>query len=153
MVKLLKDEKEEVKMDVLLEQAKEKLEIEDMPLTSLRDYRLYNEAARKANKKAKKCIYSIKPCPTELHPHQRIVFNRKDQPTNALAVYKSDDVIDFKMTLIPGKTYDLPEYIIHYLSEKANPIWGWVDLPNGERETRVVNKDHRFQLRQLYQEA
>lgn len=132
---------------------KAEIAIEDMPLTCLREYRLYNEAARKANKKARKVIHQIRPCPVELHPKQRIIFNRKDQPTNSLAVYKSDSVIDFKMTLHPGQVYDLPEYIIHYLAEKANPIWGWVELGNGERETRVVNKDHRFQLRQIYQEA
>lgn len=148
-----KQEVKTEKMDKMIDNAKEQIAIEDMPLTSLREYRLYNEAALAANKKAKKHIYDIKPCPTELHPHQRIVFNRKDQPTNPLAVYKYDSLIDFKMTLIPGKTYDLPEYIIHYLADKANPIWGWVDLPNGERETRVVNKDHRFQLRTIYQEA
>lgn len=150
---MAKHEQKEDKMDKMLESAQEQIAIEDMPLTNIREYRLYNEAARAANKKARKCIYPIKPCPVELHPKQRVIFNRKDQPSNPLAVYKSDSVIDFKMTLVPGKTYDLPEYIIHYLSEKANPIWGWVDLPNGERETRIVNKDHRFQLRQIYQEA
>lgn len=140
-------------MDKALETAKEQIAIEEMPLTSIRDYRLYNEAALAANKKARKCIYPIKPCPIELHPKQRIIFNRNDQPSNPLKVFLSDSKIHFDETLYPGKTYDLPEYVIHYLSEKANPIWGWVDLPNGERETRVVNKEHRFQLRTIYQEA
>ena len=131
----------------------ETVAIEDMPLTNIREYRLYNEAARKANKKLRICRYPIKPCPIELHPKQRIKFMRKDQPTNPLPVYLSNDLIHFDQTLIPGKIYDLPECIVHYLSEKGNPIWSWVDLPDGSKETRVVNKDPRFALQTIYQEA
>lgn len=125
--------------------------IEEMPLENIRDYRLYNEAARKANKKLRLCRYPIKPCPVELHPKQRIKFMRKDQPTNPLPVFISNDLIHFDQTLFPGKVYDLPECIVHYLSEKGNPIWAWVDLPDGSKETRVVNKDPRFALQTIYQ--
>ena len=135
---------------VLKEAEKEKLPIEDMPLESIRDYRLYNEEAGKINKKLRICKYPYKQCPVELHPHQRVVFRRNDQPENPLPVFLSDDKIHFEKTLVPGKSYDLPEYIVHYLSEKGDPVWGWVELPNGERETRVINKKPRFSLTPVY---
>jgi len=130
----------------------EKLPIEEMPLETMRDYRLYNEEARKQNKKLRLNRYPIKQCPVELHPKQRIVFRRNDQPENPLAVHVSDHLIHFTETLIPGNTYDLPEYIVHYLSLKGNPVWGWVNNPDGSKETRVINKTPRFSLTTVYQD-
>lgn len=130
----------------------EKPSIDDMPLTCLRDYRLYNEAARKENKRLGVCRYKIKPCPVELHPKQTVKFMRNDQPANPLKVFKSDDIIHFEQTLVPGKTYELPEYIVHYLSDKGNPIWKWYDLPNGERETGISHYVPRFSLTLAYSE-
>ena len=138
------------KIEETLDIAKEQVAIEDMPLETLRDYRLYNEKARTLNKKLKECRYPIKPCPVELHPKQTIVFRRNDQPNNPLDVYISNDIIEFKEKLIPGKTYELPEYVVHYLAEKGTPVWQWVDLPNGERETRVSHKKPRFSLHTVY---
>lgn len=137
----------------LKEAEENKLPIEEMPLNSIRDYRLYNEEARKLNKKLKICRYLIKQCPIELHPKQRIVFERIDQPTNPLPVFLSNYLIHFDELLIPGKTYDLPECIVHYLSEKGYPVWKWVNLPDGSKETQVVSKTPRFSLRTVYQEA
>lgn len=139
--------------ETLEKAAPEKLPIEDMPLNTLRDYRLYNEEARKLNKKLKICRYPIKPCPVELHPKQRVVFGRNDQPSNPLKVFVSNDKIHFDQTLIPGKTYDLPEYIVHYLGEKGNPVWKWYDKPDGSKETGISHKEPRFALRTVYQEA
>lgn len=124
--------------------------IDDMPLNSLADYIRYNTKARELNHKLGICRYPIKPCPVELHPKEKVVFSRKDQPSNPLPVYKSDDMIDFKMTLIPGKTYELPRYIIDYLSEKGVPIWQWVEKKDGSRETYIASKDPRFALRTVY---
>lgn len=140
-------------LEASLNQAQEKLPIEEMPLNSMRDYRLYNEEARKLNKKLRVCRYPIKQCPVDLHPKQRVIFRRNDQPTNPLPVFLSDEKIHFEETLIPGKTYDLPEYIVNYLAEKGDPVWDWVNLPNGERETRVITKKPRFSLTSVYQEA
>ncbi len=131
----------------------EKLPIEEMSLNSLRDYRLYNEEARKLNKKLGVCRYPIKPCPIELHPKQRITFRRNDQPSNPLTVFKSDDIIHFDEKLIPGKTYDLPEYIIHYLAEKGNPVWKWFENSDGSKETRISHREPRFSLTTVYREA
>lgn len=126
--------------------------IENMPLNSLADYIKYNDRARKANHKLRICRYPIKPCPVELHPTQRVIFTRKDQPTNPLPAYKSDHMIDFKMMLYPNKTYDLPLYIIDYLSQKGTAIWGWVDEPDGSRETKKVGMDPRFAIRTVWSE-
>ena len=140
-----KAEKEEVK--------KEEIPMEEMPLETLRDYRLYNERARKINKKHRKLLYPLKQCPEELHPHQRIVFNRNDQPTNPLPVYISNHLIEFKKTLIPGEVYDLPECVIHHLSTRGYPVWDWVEGKNGARETKVVSTTPRFALRTVYSEV
>ena len=141
-------------IDTIITKAKEAapISIEDMPLNCLDDYIAYNARARAMNKKLKICRYPIKPCPVELHPKERIVFARKDQPLNPLPVYLSDDMIDYKEKLIPGKTYDIPRYVVDYLAKKGTPIWAWFDNPDGSRETRVKAYDPRFSLRTVYQE-
>ena len=141
-------------MDKAINQAEqEKVAIEDMPLESLRDYRLYNEEARKLNKKLRTCRYPIKQCPVELHPKQRIKLANNDQTLIPVPVYLSNHLIHFDEKLIPGKVYDLPECIVHYLSEKGYPVWDWVNLPDGSKETRMVGKKPRFSLTTVYAEA
>jgi hypothetical protein len=145
--------KESSVMEETLEKAAaEKLAIEDMPLESLRDYRLYNEEAARQNKRLRVCRYPMRPCPVELHPTQRIIFGRNDQPSNPCKVYKSDSVIHFDKTLIPGQPYDLPQYIISYLAEKGYPIWEYRDKPDGSKETYLSHKTPRFALRTIYAE-
>jgi len=148
MTRLRKDESTAV-MDSAIAEA-EKPKIEDMPLETMRHYRLYNEEARMLNKKAKKCLHPLKQCPVDLHPTERIVFSRNDQPSNPLAVYVSNDKIHFEKTLVPGKTYDLPKYIVSYLAEKGKAVWGWVEKPDGSSETKIVNKERRFSLKTVY---
>ncbi len=128
--------------------------IEDMPLESLRDYRLYNEEAARLNKKlgVKPARYPYKQCPEELHPKQRIVFGRNDGNNNPQPVYLSNQLIEFKRTLVPGQTYDLPVCVVNYLSEKGYPVWKWRTLANGEQETYMSHKTPRFSLRTVYAE-
>jgi len=126
--------------------------IRSMPLTTYREYQEYNKAAREANKKSGYCRYEIKPCPEDLHPKQRIIFGRNDQPSNPLPVYLRNDKIEYKKTLIPGKTYDLPHCICEYLSGKGTPEWKWYDNPDGSRETRKASTTPRFALRTVYAE-
>lgn len=148
---------QKVEEDVLEKSLKtveeEKLSIEDMPLETIRDYRLYNEEARKLNKKLRVCRYPIKQCPVEMHPKQRIKFGNNDKSLNPVPVFLSNHLIHFDEKLIPGKVYDLPECIVHYLSEKGYPVWDWVNLPDGSKETRMVGKQPRFSLTTVYQEA
>ena len=136
-----------------LEDAQTETPVEDLPLESIRDYRIYNEKARAMNKKLKLCRYPIKQCPVELHPKQRIVFGRNDQPSNPLPVFLSNHLIHYDETLIPGKTYDLPECIINHLASKGTPVWKWFDNADGSKETRISHKEPRFQLRTIYSEA
>lgn len=126
--------------------------IEEMPLNSIRDYRLYNEEARKLNKKLKVCRYPIKQCPVELHPKQRVQFGRMDQPTNPLPVYLSNHLIHYDEKLIPGKIYDLPECVVDHLAKKGTPVWQWFTNPDGSKETRVASKTPRFSLRTVYED-
>ena len=142
------------KIDKIMKEAPktEKVAIEDMPLENLTDYIRYNREARQLNKKLKICRYPAKPCPVELHPMETIVFNRKDQPTNPLPVMLSNDMIDFKMTLIPGNTYELPRCVVAYLASKGTPNWGWFDNADGSRETRKTSIDPRFALRTIYED-
>ena len=134
------------------EAVQEQPDIESMPLETLRDYRLYNEEARRLNKKLRVCRYPIKQCPVELHPKQRIKFNNNDQSLHPVQVYVSNHLIHFDEKLSPGKIYDLPECIVHYLSEKGYPVWDWVQLSDGSRETRQTGKKPRFSLTTVYQE-
>lgn len=140
------------KIDETLTEAAKKLPIEEMPLTSLREYRQYNEEARKLNKQLRCCRYPIKQCPVDLHPKQRIKFGRNDQPSNPLKVFVSNHLIHYDETLVPGKIYDLPNCIVHHLQEKGTPVWSWVDNPDGSRETRMTHKEPRFQLSTVYSE-
>lgn len=130
---------------------KEELPLDEMPLDTLRDYRLYNEAACKMNKKLRSNRYPLKQCPTELHPKQRVKFGNNDQSVHPVKVMVSDHRIHFDESLTPGKIYDLPECIVHYLSEKGYPVWGWVTLPDGSKETRKINTKPRFSLTTVYQ--
>lgn len=125
----------------------------DMPLETIRDYRIYNEEARKINKKLRKCKYPIKQCPVELHPTQRIKFGNNDKSMHPVSVLLSNHMIHFDKKLIPGNTYDLPECVVHYLSEKGYPVWGWVTLSDGSKETRRTGKANRFSLTTVWQEA
>ena len=137
-------------METAVKEAEEAVSIQDMPLTSLREYKAYNEAARAANKKARKLVHPIKQCPVDLHPKDRIVFGRNDQPENPLKVFVSNDLIHYQETLIPGRTYDVPRCIVHYLAEKGTPVWKWRDLPDGSKETFYDHKVPRFALRTVY---
>ena len=130
--------------------AEGEIPIEEMPLTSLAEHMRYNERARAANKKLGVCRYKAKPCPVELHPTQRIVFGRYDQPTNMLPVFISDSMIDFELKLYPGQTYDLPLYVIDHLADKGTPIYDWFDNADGSRETRMISKTPRFAIRTIY---
>lgn len=135
----------------------EEVHIEDMPLTTLGDYSRYNRKARELNKKLKILRYPIKVAPTELHPHERVVFTRTDQPNNPLPVYLSNDLIHYDRTklkdqLVPGKEYDLPRVIIQHLGERGVPVWQWFDNADGSRETRKASVTPRFALRTVYKD-
>lgn len=131
--------------------------IEELPLETYRDYVRYNERARAANKKAKKLLYPMKQCPIELHPKQRIRFQRNDQPTNPLHVKKSNDIIDYEETLIPGRVYELPNVICDFLNKRGTPIWERKEKPKkpgqheAEWETVLSGFKNRFALQAVFE--
>lgn len=125
-------------------------ELSDLPLETFEDYMEYNRKARQLNKKLGLCRYPIKQCPEELHPKERVIFNRRDQPSNPQPVYLSNEMIEFKKTLIPGKTYDLPRCVVDYLQSKGTSVWKWYTNPDGSKETRISHHEPRFSLRTVY---
>jgi predicted ATP-grasp superfamily ATP-dependent carboligase len=86
-----------------------------------------------------------------LHPKQRVKFSNNDQSLHPVKVYVSNELIHFDQSLTPGHVYDLPECIVHYLSEKGYPVWSWVTGKDGEKETRQTGKKSRFSLTTIYQ--
>ncbi len=141
-------------MDSALREVEEgKLRIEDMPLETIRDYRLYNEEARRENKKLKLVRYPIKQCPIELHPKQRVKVDTTNGSRHPIPVFISNHNIHFDEKLVPGRIYDLPECIVDYLTTKGNPVWGWVNLPDGSKETRQIDRTPRFTLVSVRQES
>lgn len=149
------DEETSAKLVTEMATQPKEVEIEEMPLNSLGDYMRYNRKAREINKKLKVLRYPIKQCPVELHPYERIVFTRNDQPTNPLPVYLSNEMIHFDRTslkdqLRPGNTYDLPRCVIQHLAEREVPIWKWFDNSDGSKETRKSGANPRFALRTVY---
>jgi len=148
-----KKQEEEVKniMDeVVTETLTEREKMEQMSLKSLGDYMRYNKEVRRLNKMHGQAKYTIKQCPEELHPKERVVFSRNDQPTNPLDVFISNEMIEFKKKLIPGQTYDLPRCVVEHLASKGTPIWRWVEKADGSRETHKTALEPRFSLRTLY---
>ena len=146
------EEKKVDTMNQIISEAPQPQAIDDMPLTTYEEYKAYNAAARKENKRLRVCRYPCKPAPVELHPKERIVFGRVDQPLNALPVFLSNHLIHFEQTLYPGKTYDLPRVVINYLAEKGVPHWKWYENADGSSETRISHREPRFSLRTTYAE-
>jgi hypothetical protein len=129
--------------------------IDEMPLTSLREYKAYNERARKENKRLGVLRYPIKQCPVELHPTQKIIFEPRDQPENAVPCFLSNHLIHFHKMLYPGKEYDLPICVLNYMESKGKPVWNWVVNDDGTKETKITHTIPRFALRNVreYDEA
>lgn len=133
-------------MTAVLESVEKEVPLDQMPLETYEDYKKYNAKARLENKRARKQVYPPKPCPLELHPKTRIVFNRKDQPSNPLPVFLCNDMIDFQETLIPGKTYELPNMVVKFLQERGTYIYERVDNPDGSYDTKPKQKIPRFNI-------
>lgn len=126
------------------------VDINDMPLTTLGEYLRYNAKARELNKKLRIARYPIKQCPIELHPKERVQFSRNDGNNNKLPVYISNEMIEFKMDLEIGKTYDLPRCVVEHIAGKGTPEWKWFTNPDGSKETRISHYNPRFSLRTIY---
>ena len=147
---------EEAKIDTTEVKTEEPVEVpvNEMPLTSLREYRLYNERARKENKKLRINRYPIKQCPVELHPTQRVRITRVDgQGENVIPVFLSNHLIHYEKKLVPGEVYDIPKCVLHFLETRGHPVWKWFDAKNGAKETGISHYDPRFAISNIYSEV
>lgn len=124
--------------------------IDSMPLTSFTEYRKYNEEARRLNKKLGVLRYKIKQCPVDLHPSQRVIFQRNQKRTGDQKVHLSNHLIHFDKYLTPGKIYDLPECIIHHIESKGEAQWEKYTKPDGSENTRKAGSLPRFSLRTVF---
>jgi hypothetical protein len=136
--------------DMVPPAAKPEEDINSMPLNSLGDYLRYNAKAREMNKKLGLCRYRIKQCPEELHPKERVIVTYADGSNNDIPVYKSDEMIDYKARLKPGKEYSLPRYIVEYLANKGTVNWERRTMPDGSVETIANGFKPRFAVRTIY---
>lgn len=125
--------------------------IHAMPLETLEDYLAYNKEARSLNKQLRVCRYPIKQCPADLHPKERVMLGRVDGQSNAnsIPVLLDNEMIYFKETLECDKEYDLPYCVIDHLESKGYPLWEWVTLPDGSKETRQTRKNPRFTVKRV----
>ena len=130
----------------------EKVDINDMPLATLADYMRYNTEARKLNKKLKLNRYPIKPCPIELHPKEKVIVTSNEQPNNSVKVCLSNDMIDFKIELMPGKEYSLPRCVVDYIAEKGTPRYATKGNPDGTVTTYITHVEPRFSIRTIYKD-
>jgi len=128
------------------------MDITDMPFETMGDYMRYNERATSLNKKLRLARYPIKPCPIELHPHDRVTISRNDNNTGKIPALLSNDRIHFDKKLEPGKMYELPRCVIDHLAEKGTPVWKWFDKGEGEKETRISHYEPRFSIRTHYRD-
>lgn len=128
----------------------EEVDINDMPLNTLGDYLRYNKRAREINKKLRIARHPIKQCPIELHPKEKVEFNRNDQPNNPCMVHLSNEMIHFHEKLYPGKQYELPRCVVEHLASLGTNVWHWVTNGDGSKETKVSHKTPRFSIRTIY---
>jgi len=139
-------------MDKIIAAVPPPTEIEKMPLTTYEEYKEYNAVARRENKRLGMLRYPCKQCPVELHPHERVIIERKDQPTNPFPAFLSNHLIHFDKTLVPGKEYDLPRVVINYLVSLGRPNWKIVEKPDGSVDTYIDGYESRFSIRSVFTE-
>lgn len=121
------------------------VDLQKMPLKTIEDYKLYNEAARRAS-----CPVKIPP--SSLHKQYKIKFERFDQPDNVLKFLVVNADIDYQAELIPGHVYTLPEPVVRHLDSRAVPVYDEVEVREGgsvRTETKQVGERSRFVCRLL----
>lgn len=81
-------------------------------------------------------------------PMRRMKFMRNDQPENPMnvclkkVVYSAEhdrkEIVDFSKTLVPGKTYDLPDPVVEFLNTRSVPTYGERADPENPRQTVTI---------------
>ena len=148
----IEKEKDALKVPVMTEKAEITVrgpeDLDDLPLESVDDYRVYNRWARVFKK-------PVKFPPIEMHKHRKVRFTRSDnQRGNPLSVRRRDgeSLIDFHMILEDGKEYDLPVPIINFINKLGVPRYKEVKYPDGTSETVFSHNEMRFACQAVYDE-
>jgi len=55
-------------------------------------------------------------------------------------------------TLFHGGKYTLPRFIAQWVESRNKPIWDWRPDGNGGMTKKLIGKDSRFQMRQVFGE-
>ena len=55
-------------------------------------------------------------------------------------------------TLFHGGKYKLPRFIAQWIESRSKPIWDWRPDGNGGMTKKLIGKDPRFQMRQVFGE-
>lgn len=122
------------------------LDLEDMPLTSIEDYKAYNKMARKLRK-------PVKFVPHNFFPKQKVRFIRSDNQRNnplKLRFRSGEYMLDFQQTLKPGEVYDLPIPVIDYLNNLKEARYKQIKYPDGRAETVLDYHKHRFSCQAIF---
>ena len=123
--------------------------VDNMPLTTYSEYKKYNAAARKMNKKLKMCRHKCIPCPEELHPKEKVIITNNEQPQNVFPITLSNHLIDYNLLCEPNTPYEVPLVVINYSEGKNTPRWEAYDLPDGQTKTRQVAGSPKFSIRRV----
>lgn len=116
------------------------IDLQQLPLETIEDYKVYNDHARKLR-------MPVKVPPDSMHPQWEVKFQRFDQPENVLKYRLCTAEIDTQGQLIPGKTYTLPKPVVLWLNDRNVPVFAQVDVNDGGptlKETRQVGERARF---------
>lgn len=123
----------------------ESFDIDTFKIKSIEDFEIYNRAARKIGRPVK--------VPDEsYHKKIKVKFQRFDQPDNVLKVRVRNKSIDWTGQLKPGRIYDLPLPVVHFLNRLAVPIFEEVQVNDGSQtktETKQTGERNRFSCQQM----
>lgn len=120
--------------------AQDAVDLSELPLNTLEDYRHYARQARKLGR-------PVKIPPGHLHKQVKFKFERFDQPENVLKFIVVNENIDWRGELIPGQIYTLPEPVVTHLNNRSVPIYGEVPVNDGgptRTETKLIGERSRF---------
>lgn len=115
------------------------VELNKLPLKTLKDYAAYNEKARALSVR-------IKPAPAKLHPHIKTKFLRRDGMEHPVKLKFRNAFIDFEKTVEHGQIYELPKIVVKQYQDLGIPKYKQVitNKDTGESQTRFSHKDPRF---------
>lgn len=134
----LKNDQNEYKMHKE-EKQKDAITLHEMPLETRDDYIAYNREARRLR-------LPTKMIPHHLFPHQKVKFVRRDGQKSDVPVkmVSGKHFIDFHKKLKHGEVYELPEPVIEFLNNRAEPRYKELKRTDGSSQTVFDYWEPRF---------